>query len=136
MSDLVAFLNARLHEDEAAARAAAPGQWRSHQAGGWRAVLLGKGLGPDAADVEHIARHDPARVLREVAAKRAILEFYLEPPDGLPAGNAEVISGAEDGSGRAPRPLTVIEAIVLDLAGVWSDHPDYDPAWGSAATQP
>lgn len=136
MSDPVAFVSARLDEDEAAARAAAPGPWRGHEAGGWREVLLAKGISLNAADAEHIARHDPARVLREVAAKRAILEYFLEPPDGFRTGNAEVISGAAIGSGRGPGLLTVIEAIVLDLAAVWSDHPDYDPAWGAAATQP
>jgi Family of unknown function (DUF6221) len=122
MSELVAFCNARLDEDEAAARAAASGPWMPRR-------------GPNAARVEHIARHDPARVLREVAANRAILEYYVEPPNGFRTGNAEVISSAEGGSGRAAGVLTVIEAIVLDLAAVWSDHPDYDSAWGTAGTQ-
>jgi len=120
MSELVAFLNARLDEDEAAARAAASGPWMSD-------------TGVDAV-AKHIARHDPARVLREVAAKRAIVEFYIEPPNGIRTGNIEVLS-AERESGSAPRVLTVIEAIALDLAAVWSDHPDYNPAWGAAATQ-
>src|SRR6266851_9644248 len=106
MIDLVVFLNARLRDDEAAARAAAPGPWRGRDAGSWSEVAPAKGTGPEAADTEHIARHDPARVLREVAAKRAILEFYLEPPNGFRTGNAEVISSAEGGSGRAPRVLT------------------------------
>jgi hypothetical protein len=122
MSDLVAFLNARLDEDETAARAAARGPWMS-------------GTGTDAV-AEHVARHDPARVLREVAVKRAIVEFYVEPPNGFRTGNAEAISDAEGERGRAPGLLTVIEAIALDLAAVWSDHPDYDPAWKAAATQP
>jgi Family of unknown function (DUF6221) len=136
MTDIAAFLNARLREDEAAAKAAAPGPWHGHEAGSLRAVLPAKGIGPDTAVVEHIARHDPARVLREVAAKRAILEFYVEPPDGLPAGDSEVISGvAEAGSSRPPRLFSVIELIVLDLAAVWNDHADYDPAWAAAATQ-
>jgi Family of unknown function (DUF6221) len=84
------------------------------------------GTGPNAARAEHIARHDPARVLREVAANRAIVEFYVEPPSGFRTRNTEVLSGAEGASGRAPRVLTVLEAIVLDLAAVWSDHPDYE----------
>lgn len=80
------------------------------------------------AVTEHVARHDPARVLREVAAKRAILDYDVEPPNGFRTGNTQV-RGAEGGTGRAPRVLTVIVSIVLDLAVVWSDHPDYDPAW-------
>src|SRR5216683_5454639 len=115
-ADLIEFLSARLDEDEAAANAAEAAQRQPWQDGEW--------MEKHPADLAHHARHDPARVLREVAAKRAILEFYVEPPDGVRTGNAEVISSAEGGSGRNPRVLTVIEAIVLDLAAVWSDHPD------------
>ena len=120
-ADLIEFLSARLDEDEAAANAAEAAQRQPWQDSEW--------MEKHPADLAHYARHDPARVLREVAAKRAILEYYVEPPNGVRTGNAEVISSAEGGSGRNPRVLTVIEAIVLDLAAVWSDHPDYDPAW-------
>ena len=82
MSDLVAFLNARLDEDEAAARAASPGPWRynsrkHHREPGTarfsEAVFAGP-PGEDALcvtttgesddpqsmlDATHIARHDP-----------------------------------------------------------------------------
>jgi hypothetical protein len=122
VSDLVAFLNARLDEDEAAARAAAGAPWLPD-------------IGTDAV-AEHIARHDPARVLREIAAKRAIVDFYVEPPNGFLTGIAEAVGDSEGGSGRTPRPLTVIEAVALDLADVWSDHPDYDPARKAAVGQP
>ena len=71
--DLTEFLSARLDEDEAA-----PGE---------SALPRGSGGSPRTrryrwpddelvhsadrkADARHIARHDPARVLREVAAKR------------------------------------------------------------------
>jgi hypothetical protein len=132
MSDLVAFLNARLDEDEAAARAAAPGVLSGRDAAGWCEVLLAKGIGADDEGAKHIARHDPGRVLREVAAERAILGFYLEPPNGFRSGNIEVLTGAESGSSGGPRLRTVIEAITLDLAAIWSDYRDYDPAWAPA----
>jgi hypothetical protein len=80
MTDLVEFLRAALDEDERVARVATPGPWR-----------LDAGLRlPEQIDVvsvdyftvcedledtdaAHIARHDPARVLAEVAAKRGLL---------------------------------------------------------------
>lgn len=91
MDDLIAFLNARLDEDEAEAKAAAN--------------ALNRHIECDPDNAAHIARHDPARVLREVAAKRAIVERYAKAPDW---------AGGED---------------VRLLAAVWSDHPDYRQEW-------
>jgi hypothetical protein len=104
MSDLVEFLTARLDEDEAAARAWLP---------------IGN---PDAAAREHIARHDPARVLREVEAKRAILAMWQEPETDryLPTGEVVAQVAAAD----------AIDSVVRELNAVYSDHPDYDEAWG------
>lgn len=53
----------------------------------------------------HIARHDPARVLREVEAKRVALDWYLNDDD------------------------TVMSATVHAIAAIYADHPDYDAAW-------
>lgn len=55
-ADLVTWLRAQLDEDERVARAWLP---------------LGN---PTEADRDHIARHDPIRVLAEVDAKRRILD--------------------------------------------------------------
>jgi Family of unknown function (DUF6221) len=129
MSDLLAFLNDRLDEDEATARAAA--SWPNHEADGWREALAAQANELGAAEVEHIARHGPDRVLRQVAAMRAILEYYVEPPNGYRSGSLEPMSATIGEVRKAPTVLTVIEAIVLDIAAVWSDHPDYDPAWRS-----
>jgi hypothetical protein len=83
MDDLIAFLNARLDEDEAAAKQAAGGIHGRRE--NYKAIVADAAdpdnwaivdLSPLAEDEylgTHIARHDPARVLREVAAKRAIL---------------------------------------------------------------
>lgn len=110
--DLVAFLRARLDEDEAAAKLAARegGTWTQDDPqrypgsisslGGQ--VVYAEGA-PDENQAPHIARHDPARVLREVEAKRAILDEYLAAP-GWP------------------------QDVVL-LAAVYSDHPDYRDEW-------
>ena len=85
---LVAFLEARLDEDEAIAKAAGePGGQFSRSGAGfapeWKddrgavsssagQVVFDEG-NPSEAQSAHIARHDPARVLREVEAKRAIV---------------------------------------------------------------
>jgi hypothetical protein len=58
---------------------------------------------------------DPERVLREVAAKRAIVRAWL---DGLRAAAAPARNRTD-----------VPDAVVAEIAGTWSDHPEYDPAW-------
>lgn len=65
---------------------------------------------------EHIVRHDPARVLRDVEAKRRLLARLDE------ARRAQGIWG-EDGQ----------EALAEDVERLmvlaWSDHPDYRQEW-------
>ena len=118
MDDLIAFLNARLDEDETAANAATQGPWQAGETPGNRktmipCIFVAYGTArPDAghvlyeadygtpADVACIARHDPARVLREVAAKRAILASH-----------------------------SVTWTVVEQLAAVYSYHPDYRAEW-------
>ncbi len=69
-------------------------------------------------DARHIARHDPARVLREVAAKRKILTLHSPWED----------SGDCSACGDVPQVCYPCETLRA-LAAAWSDHPDYDPAW-------
>jgi hypothetical protein len=68
------------------------------------------------ADGAHIVRHDPARVLREVAAKRARIEL------------AEQI-GAE--RGHPFWPYAGEQLLKLEAAS-WSDHPDFRTEWSTA----
>jgi hypothetical protein len=117
--NLTEFLTARLDEDEAAARELLrghPGPWR---------VGLPSDVRDSAGEVvvadechwspmPHIARHDPARVLRDVAAKRAIL-----------AECARSIECGDDG-------CVLAEAVIVNMAGAWGDHPDYAGAMQSA----
>ena len=111
MSDIAAFIGARLDEDEAAARAVPGRAWYE----------------PDDdrfshyKDAAHIARHDPARVLREVTAKRAILTRHspvTEPGRGTRcgwcSGEFDVAWPCED---------------ARSVAAIWSDHPDYQEGW-------
>lgn len=61
----------------------------------------------------------PARVLREVAAKQAILARFGEPPEDADLGEHLQHSQEQAGLRRAVRLL----------AAVYSDHPDYRAGW-------
>jgi hypothetical protein len=88
MSDLVEFLRAALKEDERVARAATAGPWHVgtvmsdiHTADVYNPYtsITSAYEEPCCAeeDAAHIARHDPARVLAEVAAKRQLLTICV-----------------------------------------------------------
>lgn len=120
-ADLVQFLRARLDEDEQTARAAHGPNWLTD---GRRRV--GYGLGGDdwlfdaltTADADHIGRHDPARVLAEVYAKRQIIDSYeramanrrAHPDDLASAGAFLALHGA-------------VKLLVLP----YTDHPEWEP---------
>ena len=140
MSDLTAFLSARLDEDEAAAKAAAStdhttlfskpdmfaAEWRSHDS----AVMVESDAGPvvydegvpTVAQAAHIARHDPARVLREVVAKRSLIEDHTGQCCVNDTCCGE-IAGYFDSEAGDPCP------VLLVLAAIYSDHPDYRQEW-------
>ncbi|WP_393057714.1 DUF6221 family protein [Streptomyces sp. LN549] len=137
MDDLVQFLRDRLGEDEQTALAAALGRskfapWRASETDVYTTEIILAGhahrvadTGPtysgadgyeeDAARAAHIARHDPARVLREVEAKREIVkqaDLYL----------------CDSGPGCGYRTKHGHNVLRL-LALPYSDHPDYRDAW-------
>lgn len=58
------------------------------------------------AYAQHIARHDPARVLQQVKALRAVID-YLDP------------DGQFD------------EEVFADIAAIWNTHPDYQQEWAN-----
>jgi len=136
VSDLVAFLTARLDEDEATANAATPAPWvetgedilSASDDPHWTSACAANASG---ADARHIARWDPVRVLREVEAKRRILKLHArehhcpisiptETPERFPEG--EYISTEYVDDSEA---CTTVRA----LAAVYAGHPDYDEAW-------
>jgi hypothetical protein len=120
--DLAEFVKARLDEDAAAAIDAGGGRWEAKDG-----HVRYAGSPPSANAVApwtyeyapHIARHDPARVLREVKAKRAILA------DHEPVRHEGRMMCATCLGGYTFWPCPTL----LALAAVWRDHPDYDPAW-------
>src|SRR5258708_5479124 len=128
MSDLAAFLTARLDEDEVAAKAAMNvygADWNAQTGSEYLpARVYGKGgrdrPGADTSRAypgDPIAGHDRAGVLGEVKAKRAILKAW----EG---------DGPMDFS-EPPQFWAALDIAVRALAAVWSDPPDYDPAWNA-----
>lgn len=75
--DSLERLKVGLDEDEVAAKAADRGSWAIN-------VMLRRRPGfimdQTAYDTDHIVRQDPARTLREVAAKREILAMHMPRP--------------------------------------------------------
>lgn len=123
MSDeLVAFLNARLDEEGDLARRCGPGgvcgEWVAR---GGRVELGQVGLdGFPPAVAQHVALHDPVRVLREVEAKRRVLGRHaLSPAEGDPERPWDDRDDCQyDGE------LWPCDDL-LDLARVHVDHPDF-----------
>lgn len=146
------FIEARLDEDEAIAKAAGGDRWaydnetrpgrilytpqaangEVYRPDSTREVSYGsgridhdyayvtcdhEGLLPsvDAEEAEHIARHDPARVLREVKAHRGIVSQYrLLQPFDLPKSM-----------------LAAFELNVRVIARIYADHPDFREEWAA-----
>lgn len=156
---LIEFISVRLAEDEAAARKAAEvcgchgplPVWRFDDEATEGRILadgnphpgllsrLGKRWNRSYGDMfaaEHIVRHDPARVLREMEAKRAIMDLH-RPSDGACStcsGEADMDvqydpnSGEETVSWRRtdlPAPCPTVRL----LAQPYADHPDYQAEW-------
>ena len=105
MDDLVTFLKARLDEDEAGARDALALWPDTH----WT-------IDPGSLVLIHFhGRHDPARVLREVDAKRAIVR------------ECEAVQKLNASTGREPSRFR--DWLLRHLAAVYSGHPDYRAEW-------
>ncbi len=109
MSDLAAFLRARLREDEAAARGGFPAEPHSISCG--------------YDQIEFSQPCDcgiPARVLADVAARREVLLLASDRADGdedSPWGEGSYSVASHMGF------------VLRHVAAVYADHPDYDPAW-------
>ena len=121
MSDLIAFLTARIDEDEQ--RALAMKHFTVHEqpyysCAGSRTEPLGDlEWGEELCDCFVAERR--ARALREVEAKRKILDALQEAEAALDRGYTDLVRGSQ---------LTLLRACRF-LAAVYSDHPDYDQSW-------
>ncbi len=112
---IVEFLEARIVEDEWVAKSRLKDQsdvfsW-PHEDG--QTLSL---------DLDYSRRHGPARVLREVEAKRAIIKAYVDAD--IKAHDTynfheDILNGESNG----------LETAVEALAICWSDHPDFNEEW-------
>ncbi|MGV9756956.1 DUF6221 family protein [Streptomyces tricolor] len=130
MDELVGFLRARLDEDEQTARQATEGPWTAEVSGetghcvipsdaqSTREYVARTQLYAAAFDAEHMARHDPARVLRDVEAKRGIVDDLAE----VIRWAARKGPGYQDGADSCERTLK-------RLALPYADHPNYREEW-------
>ncbi|WP_330328153.1 DUF6221 family protein [Streptomyces pseudovenezuelae] len=137
MDDLVQFLRDRLDDDETIAREASHlehGHWTTED--GYpvsvadelvkgadvfeRVVAFDEGS-PSEEQAAHIARHDPARVLVEVAAKKKILELYEAA-----TSEAVLIAVGIDSQDGA---ISALTGVLQYLATAYADHPAYNEAW-------
>ncbi|GHB55242.1 hypothetical protein GCM10010331_48820 [Streptomyces xanthochromogenes] len=112
--DLVQFLRDRLDEDEVAAVAAKPGPWHA-DGGSVYATHPTDEIVSYTNSAEHIARHNPPRVLADVEAKREVLR--------VAAAAHDYFETFTSGFGAA------MEQVLRLLALPHADHPDYRDEW-------
>ena len=125
--DIGEFIEARLAEEETRAGAATPGPWEFEgddptddelytihdgEHGDLVGEIVAFTRGRQVPNGKHMAHWDPGRTVREIAAKRRLLEL------------------ADDAYHAADH--YVYHCIRATLAAIDSDHPDYDPAWTPA----
>jgi len=133
-SDLVTFLRARADEDEAAAVAARDG-------GTWGAAhdfVVDDLCGVGELAAAHIARHDPARVLREVEAKRRIVKLHERiwiHPAADEFNDAHLTTEPMPVCASCRPEMQFRRAqswpcrTLRTLALPYADHPDYQEGW-------
>ena len=108
--NIIEFLDARLAEDEQLAR-------ESHSI----LLLIGNDTrvlveGSDERNTyRFIERFNPARVLREVAAKRALIAQFVNQS----CMSCSSTVGGDD----------IGDCVARLLAAAYSDHPDFNPEW-------
>ena len=130
------FLLARITEDETAALAAVDGQADPENGWGYegRTLIPHVGIIHHAVQAEHITRWHPYRVVAECAAKRAIVERYVDNLDlALSYRNPKWRDAMNDQDRiehrmQEARAATSLEACVA-LAAIYADHPDYQTDW-------
>jgi hypothetical protein len=124
--DLVAFLRARIDDDDVAARRV-KGAWR--EVPGTGVILASDGhLAEPCAEAHwagvgaHIVRWDPNRVLAETDAKRRVLAMHDEMAQD---------ATAEDFLVRDPAQmvLRILAPVLRLLALPYAGHPDYREEW-------
>ncbi|WP_129769847.1 DUF6221 family protein [Streptomyces sp. L-9-10] len=155
MDDLVAFLRARLDEDEqvalesigqtgvmlAGADAASVSVWRVVERQATGTFVTARDQWDRVTEVvptyggmyaEHIARHDPARVLREIDAKRQIVKAHgvavLRAGGGAQHFVTATVCRSCEPNHQFPEQSWPCPTLRL-LALPYADHPDHLEDW-------
>jgi hypothetical protein len=155
IDEMITFVREQLDEDERIAREATPGPWAADDDQEVYSEVDDGPLnepsvancyrnprtGDRGANPQHIARHDPARVLREVEAKRKILDELLSLPHymwqnhddyGCPkvldAESWRYVYGTAEQVCDCGRDAHVDRSLRL-LAAIFSDRPGYREEW-------
>src|SRR5699024_8247282 len=160
MTTIIEFLYARLDEDEATAQAARGATWVASQRDGVVDLddthghqIAGVDGGLAWSDAEFMAHHDPARALREIAAKRFLIGQWADrysthhhsvehaESDAIDVLHALAEIAAKrllndqwaDRYSTNPHIVGYEESDAIDvlhaLATVYADHPDYRQVW-------
>lgn len=130
---LIEFVRARLDGHERLARECPFTEWEASGPSPGETYLVGRSgprsaahlakpvtfHDPTAASLRHAAHHDPAHVLRQVQAHRAILDAYEQREAESLHPRGEVFGYHATGLLLAMR----------HLASIWSDHPDFQQEW-------
>lgn len=123
VNDLIEFLTKCNDEDEAAAKAAASETWRvDRETGYFHVYSEDDGIAFDLSpgDADHIALHDPARVLRECAARREVIALWRswQKPDTK-----------EDPLYVAGVTNTLARVLKQDAESAYADRPGFRDEW-------
>ncbi|MFE2710666.1 DUF6221 family protein [Streptomyces mirabilis] len=138
MDDLVRWLGEQLDEDERIAKMASAGPWTRHvgriTGGPEGRVLVAQQA--QAWNADHIARHDPARVLREIEAKRRLLDDYTVTARIRDEAAARIKAAGDHPDpkdletwDRAQREAAILEGPVRLAALPLADRPGYREEW-------
>jgi hypothetical protein len=131
MDDLVQWLSAQLDEDERIARRAGDS---FRQIGETGVIVATEGDRAEecasanwAGVAEHIVTHDPARVLREIDAKRKLVNLHrpirAPQPDGITNLDCSTCGGEDKLSPSWPCPTLRL------LALPYADREGYQEGW-------
>lgn len=153
MADIFEFLTARQDEAERDAKLAAEAgrqadprykwiveEWHSDDPAAVPAAAyvndeheIGVAVVNGSYAADHIARHDPARVLAEVAAQRRVMGRHRAASGNEPGWYSYAgacIGCGTEGEFADPRTRRIDDCPELrDLAAPDANHPDYNPAW-------
>lgn len=116
---LADFLLARYDEDEAAAKSATVEGVYPHfgDTAAEEVLEMARSEGCSELGIAHHSRHDPARVLADVAAKRAIVESCRSDHEDAMASRDDTTSLATE--------------VLRALAVPYADHEDFREEWSA-----